>query len=287
MCNDIGVPLAQGKTCGTSTSIQFLGIILDAVHMHARLPEDKLVRARNLLLALLRKQKVTLKELQSVIGLLSFCSEVVVPGRPFLRRLIDLTIGVPRPYFHIRLTKQAKLDVGVWLAFLQHFNGRAFFFDDNFLTGDFLELYTDAAGAIGYGALFGNAWFCGLWPAKWRSHNVAVLELYPIVAAVHVWGHAWANKSVCFFTDNEALVPIINNQTSRDPHIMALIRPLVLACLRFNINFAARNIPGRFNILADKLSRSQVGEFHDLAPWANVIPVIVPYSMSPAGLGSL
>ncbi|KAK2159806.1 hypothetical protein NP493_1687g00007 [Ridgeia piscesae] len=53
---------------------------------------------------------------------------------------------------------------------------------------------------------------------------------------------------------------------------MALIRPLVLACLRFNINFAARHIPGRFNILADKLSRSQVGEFHDLAPWANVNP---------------
>ena len=287
MCNDIGVPLAPEKTCGPSTSIQFLGIILDAVHMHARLPEDKLVRARNLLLALLRKQKVTLKELQSVIGLLSFCSEIVVPGRPFLRRLIDLTIGVSRPYFHIRLTKQAKLDVGVWLAFLQHFNGKAFFLDNNFLTGDFHELYTDAAGAIGYGALFGNAWFCGLWPAEWRSHNVAVLELYPIVAAVQVWGHAWANKSVCFFTDNEALVPIINNQTSRDPHIMALIRPLVLACLRFNINFAARHIPGRFNILADKLSRSQVGEFHDLAPWANVNPVIVPYSMSPAGLGSL
>ena len=177
---------------------QFLGIIIDAVQMHARLPADKLVRARNLLLGLLLKQKVTLKELQSVIGLLSFCSEVVVPGRPFWRRLIDLTIGVSRPYFHTRLTRQAKLDVGAWLAFLQHFNGEALFLDDTFLTGDFLELYTDAAGAIGYGALYGNAWFCGLCPAEWRSHYVAVLDLYPIVAAVHVWGNAWANKSVCF-----------------------------------------------------------------------------------------
>ena len=68
---------------------------------------------------------------------------------------------------------------------------------------------------------------------------------------------------------------------------MALICPLILACLWFNINFAACHIPGRFNILADKLSRSQVGEFHALAPWANVDLVIVPYSMSPAGLGSL
>ena len=103
-----------------------------------------------------------------------------------MRRLIDLTIGVSRPYFHIRLTRQAKFDVGVWLAFLQHFNGKALSLDDNLLTGDFLELYTEVAGAIGYGALYGSAWFSGLWPAEWRSHNVAVLELYPIVAAVHV-----------------------------------------------------------------------------------------------------
>ena len=90
-----------------------------------------------------------------------------------------------------------------------------------------------------------------------------------------------------FFTDNEALVPVINNQTSREPHIMALLRPLVLACLRFNINFAARHIPGRFNTLADMLSRSQVDKFRELAPWANLNPVEVPQCVSPANLGTL
>ena len=42
---------------------------------------------------------------------------------------------------------------------------------------------------------------------------------------------------------------------------MALILPLVLACLRFNINLTARHIPGRINTIADKLSRSQVQQF--------------------------
>ncbi|KAI0224092.1 hypothetical protein LSAT2_024887 [Lamellibrachia satsuma] len=38
---------------------------------------------------------------------------------------------------------------------------KSFFLDDSFLTGDYLQLYTDAAGGIGYGALCGSEWFCG------------------------------------------------------------------------------------------------------------------------------
>ena len=102
-----------------------------------------------------------------------------------------------------------------------------------------------------------------------------------------MFGARFGQTSVCFFTDNEALVPIINNQTSREPHIMALLHPLVLACMRFNINFAACHIPGRINTLADKLSRLQADEFRQLSPWAKVNPVEVPYSVSPAGLGNL
>ena len=122
LCNQLGVPLAPGKTVGPPSSITFLGIILDAVRMEARLPDDKLLKARALFLEFTRKQKVTLKELQSLVGVLNFaCSVVVVPGRAFLRRLIDLTMGCFKPHHHIRLTQQAKLHLGVWLDFLTHF----------------------------------------------------------------------------------------------------------------------------------------------------------------------
>ena len=207
LCKQIGVPLAPSKTVRPSSfylsfflSIPFLGIVLDAVHMEARLPDDKLEMARPLLLAFHSKQKVTLKELQSLIGVLNFACSVVIPGRAFLRWLIDLTMGVHKPHHHIRLTRETKLDLGVWLEFILYFNGRSFFLDDSFLSGDYLQLYTDAAGGIGYGALCVTEWFCGEWPVAWRSFNVAVLELYLIMAAVHVWGEAWANKNVWFFS---------------------------------------------------------------------------------------
>ena len=129
ICKQIGVLLAPSKTVGPSSSIPFLGIILDAVHMEAQLPDDKLEKARSLLLAFQSKQNVTLKELQSLIGVLNFASSVVVPDRAFLRRLIDLTIGMHKPHHHIHFTLETKLDVGVWWEFFLYFDGRSFFLD--------------------------------------------------------------------------------------------------------------------------------------------------------------
>ena len=108
MCKELGVPLAPDKTMGASTCIPFLGITLDTVLLEARLPEDKLAKARHLLREFLGRQKVTLRELQSLIGVLNFACSVIVPGRAFLRRLIDLTMGIRRPHHHVRLTREVK-----------------------------------------------------------------------------------------------------------------------------------------------------------------------------------
>ena len=77
----------------------------------------------NLVTRFARHKKLTLRELQSLIGTLNFACKVIVPGRSFLRRLIDLTIGIRRPNFHIRLNNKARLDLAAWLIFLQSFNG--------------------------------------------------------------------------------------------------------------------------------------------------------------------
>ena len=53
--------------------------------MEVRLPNNKLLKARVLLLEFTRKQKVTLKELQSLIGVLNFACSVVRVGTAFLR----------------------------------------------------------------------------------------------------------------------------------------------------------------------------------------------------------
>ena len=276
MCDYLGVPLAPEKTVGLDTVLQFAAITLDSALFEARLPEDKLAKCCVMLHNFYTRRTVTLKELQSLIGLLNFTCTVVAPGRAFLRRLIDLTKGIQKPHHNIRLSKGAKSNILIWLRFLEDFNGKSFFFNDIWETSHTLHLYTDAAGSAGFGAVFGCHWLHGIWPEMWKTFNIAFLELFPIVLAVHIWGSLMANKRIIVFSDNAAVVDIVNKQTSRLKDIMVLLRDLVLSCLRHNILFQARHIPRLQNSSADYLSRSQVVNFKDIFPETEESPTQIP-----------
>ena len=92
--------------------------------------------------------------------------------------------------------------------------------------------------------MFGKHWFDG----EWKSYNIAVLKLFPIVLAMHIWEHLMADKCVIIFTDNAAVADIINKQTSKHQSITVLIRDLVPSCLRHNVLFQTKHFPG-FTIL--------------------------------------
>lgn len=218
-----------------------------------------------------------------MIGLLNFACKVVVPGRAFLRRLINLTIGTQNPIHRIRITKQAQADLAAWWEFLKGFNGRAFFLSDNWVDSEALHLYTDASGSLGYGAVLGREWFHGTWPDNWASveRNITLKELFPIMAAIEVWAPQLADQRIVLHTDNQALVHIINATTSKDVNIMAMIRRLIVKCMISNIQIKARHVPGCKNVLADALSRQQVEAFKLQAPEAKASPVQLPQDIQP------
>ena len=89
------------------------------------------------------------------------------------------------------------------------------------------------------------------------------------------------NKRIIFFSDNVAVVDIVNKQTSRHKVIMVLLRDLALSCLRQNILFQARHIPGLQNSSADYLSRSQVVNSKDIFPEAEESPTQIPENLMP------
>lgn len=219
-----------------------------------------------LIFVTLSQKKAFLREIQSIVGLLNFACSVITPGRPFLRRLIDLTIGIHSPYHKIRLTKEVKADLAVWQSFLATFNGKSFFLEDKWYNSEHLKLFTDLAGSCGFGAKFGSKWCYGAWPADWLNYNIAVLEFYPIVLSLCLWGHLMKNQCILFFTDNEAVMHAINKQSCKDKDMMFYVRKLVLICLKNNILFKAKHIRGIHNVLADSLSQLQIAKFLKMAP---------------------
>lgn len=236
--------------------------------MEASLPDDKIQKIKLALEAVRKKKKIKLRDLQYLIGLLNFAYYVVVPGRAFLRRLINLTIGVSKLYRKIRLNKQARLDLKAWAEFIDNFNGRSIFLDEVWKNSEKLQMYNDAAGSLDYGAaVFGSKWFYGKWvDINMQEFSITVKELFPIVVAIEIWGQNLSNCSIMFFSDNLAVVHIINKMSSKDSVVMSLVRRLVLACLEYNILFRAEHVPGKQNILPDLLSRLQVQKFRCTTP---------------------
>lgn len=287
----IGFIIAEEKTEGPLTCLTFLGVELDADLRCARMPVDKLRKCSNLISVLLQNRYTTLHELQKVLGTLNFATTVIQPGRCFLRRLINLTAGNNSPSCRITLNCWAKWDPRLWMRFLSDFNGVSFFRDRRFVSiSSTLQLCTDAATTCGFGAIFKNEWFFGKWGRVSKSRDIAWMELYAVVAAVCVWGKRLACKSVHFLCDNESVVGIINKQSTRQTSLMSLVRVLVMVCLRNNILFRAKHIPGVTNTLPDLLSRSQIQQFYEqavLLRWdVDPSPVNIPDHYTPERISS-
>ena len=128
-CKLWSVPLAVNKTVEPTEVLIFLGIEFDTMNMVMRLPDEKLIELRNKIESCLACTKISLRDLQSLIGTLNFACQVIVPGRAFCRRLIDATCNVRRSHHKIRATLAMKDDLRVWLSFLFNYNGTTVILD--------------------------------------------------------------------------------------------------------------------------------------------------------------
>lgn len=275
----LGIPLAADKTVYPTDCLEFLGIVINSKTMEFYLPMQKIDKIKSIIKNFLHVNKITLRELQSLLGLLVFASKVIPMGRVFCKRLYRATCGFKSPFCHIRLNIQIKEDLLVWLKFLDHFNGRCIW-QDEFVSSVALDLFTDAAGAIGYGAYFNGRWSAEKWPDLWFQYgfhkNIVLLELFPVLVAVIIWGPIFANKRILLHSDNKGVVFAINCLSSKSDPVVTRLRHLVLYCLKFNIWLKASYIEGEKNCLADALSRLQMVRFRDLAPDAEPVGTPCP-----------
>ena len=113
-CQELGVPVAVHKTEGPSFQLTFLGIQRDTIKMQLSLPPDKLARITATVRKWRSRKAATKKQLQSLIGLLSHAATVVIPGRAFLRCMIDTMIIPKCQHHHVRLNQDFQSDIQWW-----------------------------------------------------------------------------------------------------------------------------------------------------------------------------
>ena len=200
---NLGIPIAPHKTQGPSTTLEFMGIVLDSDRMEARLPPDKVQRLTSCFTEFKGRRSCTLKELQSLIGSLNFACKVIPPGRPFLQRMIQLTRNVSLPHHRIKLSQGFFKDLRMWEDFICNWNGAGFLMPSHWVTSDVLSLYTDASGSLGFGGIFQTHCFQGSWEPHQKlgqpGISIAWQELFAFVVACHLWANFFLKQAHSVF----------------------------------------------------------------------------------------
>ena len=270
---DMGIPLAKGKVEGPSTSLIYLGILLNSALMLMQVPQEKYIDIMGLLTQWGTRKTCTKRELLSLIGKLGSICKVVRPGRMFSRRLIDLSTTVAKMHHHINLNKEACADISWWKKFLPDWDQRSLIPIPHLILSSDLKLFTDASDQ-GYGAVYGSAWIQGSWGSHKHDHSIDYRELFAIVAAAMTWGHDWSGRRVVFITDNKPITQVWHSGSSPSPELMSLIRPLFLFAAHNGFSVAFKHIYGSKNVIADALSRFQMDVFRTSHPGADELPTV-------------
>ena len=267
---DLNIPVAWPKLEGPSTLVTFLGILIDTIRLELRLPLPKLARLRSLLSQWCRRRSGSRAGFESLLGHLSQAAIVVRPGRIFLRHLFTLLSRCPRDRRFVHLDRMARADLLWWDCFLVDWHGTSLFSPP---VGQGIQLHSDASGNFGCGAVSSGSWFQVRWPGSWSQVHIAAKEMLPIVLAAATWGASWYRKHVTFFSDNMAVVAVIQCRTTGDPILLHLLRCLYFYAAYYQFTYVACHVSGLSNLAADALSRDYMPLFHSLIPQARRVEV--------------
>ena len=289
ICSKINFPVALEKTFWGTTVLTFLGLLLDTGKQLVCIPLDKIEKAITLIDAFLEKRKTTVLQYQKLAGSLNFLCRCIVPGRAFLRRLYLTGYPKLKQHHHVKITREHKMDLAIWKQFLTtpDIFYRSFMKQD-IHTAEAIDMYSDASRnfELGFGAYCGSEWSFGQWDKDFcsaKDPSIEYLELFGVAVALLNWLKFFRNSRIVLFCDNQAVVNMINNDSSKCKNCMVLIRFIVLEGLCCNTRVYTRYVKSKDNAKADALSRLQWDKFRHLAARSgmNQFPTAVPSQIWP------
>jgi hypothetical protein len=258
------------------TQVEVLGIIIDTSTFEARLPPEKLKKARRLTDQALSSGSLSAHQARSLSGFLTFCTNAVRLGRVFMPHIWEFSASCASlpPFAPRRIPRLVLLDLQWWNELLPAYNGVHFF--DN-VNRPCAQLYTDASlSGIGGFFFFGEN---GSWkdaistihqqlsfstPHSATAH-INVLEVKAILVAFETWAALWQNHKLVLHTDSTTALSGFRNHVLHGPANVLLRRILLLAAAH-DILIDAYWLSSMDNSLADALSRANSVAIANLCP---------------------
>ena len=118
-----------------------------------------------------------------------------------------------------------------------------------------LQIFTDASKE-GWGAHLNERTARGTWSIPERKLHIKHLELKVVFLALKEFQDLCSNNIVLVATDNTTMVAYINKEGGmKSGSLCALLWRILSCCTSKQVTLKARHIPGRLNVIADKLSR--------------------------------
>ena len=266
VCSDLGLSVNHTKDI-LGTIADFLGIEFDSVLMQARLPPDKLARARNTAKDLLNRPTISHQELESAVGFLSFTAKIVIPGRAFLRRLFN---ALRRPAAVHRITPDMKADLLWWHTFLDDWDGLKLL--RHLDSRSTVHIWTDASGKHGMGGYIRENLsqpvpeaFSIRLATRHRRKDIQFKEMKAVLHAIQLWLDRLRGSKLILYCDNDACVHGLQKSSIRGP-AMAPLRDIVMLLAKNDIHLVPIWIPTKANQLADDLSRFRYRKIADEHP---------------------
>jgi len=238
-----------------------LGFEFDSVKMQVTLPSSKKQRALDAVESLLSSSTISVTALESALGFLSHCCQVVPLGRPFLRQLFSLLCQCSerRRFRKIRIPRAAKEDLRWWQKFLASWSAISIIQPSRSI----YDVATDASGTKGIGGVHRGHVFSERTPTRHRSKHIDWKEMFAVLHAFLLWHESWRSGLVRLACDNAAVVDAINKHSIKGKTVRPLQSILLIAAV-FDIALLAFWIPSEENMVADAASRHDYARLTDL-----------------------
>ena len=248
--------------CAPEEGIVFLGVRIRTSDCSMTVTEEHRQYAVARLTSLLNKKSASLKELESVCGILSWIAQVFIPGRP-RRDALYLAIhrakakaGAATP-----IRGHLKRQLEWWCHAMQSraFKPSSHFWDEQ---PDIPLMCSDASGEDGWGACACGVHVVGNWPDEWKQSagasapSMLFKELVPIVIMILLLGSQCKGKVFAAATDNAGVAFVLNSMSCRCPYSLALLRPLADTLAKHHLGLLAGHAHREFNAHADELSHA-------------------------------